>query len=556
MIPTDPKQKLIYAVTGGLLLFLGWPPIPFPILLFIGFVPLLLIAEAILNDGDPMPKWRLFKWSFLMFFIWNAATTWWVMLATVPGGIMAVLGNSILMSLPVLFYFIARKNMGRNGSFIALLVYWMGFEYFHLHWEASWPWLNLGNGFAVWHWMVQWYEITGVFGGTAWTLVVNYLVFAQILKFSSYQKIADHLNPDSSDNKNKALLLASLKPLMVLVLPILASLIWYYSASPPIASSGMNVVIVQPNINPYTENFYNEAEQLKNVQDMIALSEKKLGEQTDLLIWPETAFETLVWKSRPDQEKAFRMIRSFVNGYDGLSLVTGLVLAESYKTTKPPTITAKQVSADFYYDIYNAAVLISSGVDSVQWYHKSKLVPGAEGVPYYRFLKFAESFAENIAGQGLGNYGTKDEYDLFRGKINAIPAICYESIYGDFLRKHVKLGAEYILVITNDGWWGNTAGRKQHFLYAKLRAIETRKYVARSANTGISGVIDPMGDVVIRAKRGVEDTLEAEIFPVHKKTFYTKYGDILGRLSAYGSIMLIFISIVRVRIKRTSKVTG
>jgi apolipoprotein N-acyltransferase len=124
------------------------------------------------------------------------------------------------------------------------------------------------------------------------------------------------------------------------------------------------------------------------------------------------------------------------------------------------------------------------------------------------------------------------------------PIICYESIWGEYVAKAVSKGAQFIAVITNDGWWGNTSGKDQHLAYAKLRAIETRRWVARSANTGISGFINQRGDVVKKSGWWVSTALEADINLNDELTFYVKYGDYIAQGGCYGSGLFALLLII------------
>ena len=121
--------------------------------------------------------------------------------------------------------------------------------------------------------------------------------------------------------------------------------------------------------------------------------------------------------------------------------------------------------------------------------------------------------------------------------------ICYESIYPEFCTQYVRKGAQAICVITNDGWWGNTAGYRQHFSYSRLRAIELRRDIARCANTGISAFIDQRGDVLEQSKWWTPDVLHARINLTTKQTFFALYGDIVGRL-CYMMFALLFLTLI------------
>jgi apolipoprotein N-acyltransferase len=126
-------------------------------------------------------------------------------------------------------------------------------------------------------------------------------------------------------------------------------------------------------------------------------------------------------------------------------------------------------------------------------------------------------------------------------KIISAPVICYESIYGEFSTEYIRLGADFLAVISNDAWWGNTQGHKQLLSYTRLRAIENRRSIARSANTGISALINENGEYLKKLDYGLEGTIAGEIPIVEKITFYTKYGDYIGRISFL--IFLLYFSV-------------
>jgi apolipoprotein N-acyltransferase len=125
--------------------------------------------------------------------------------------------------------------------------------------------------------------------------------------------------------------------------------------------------------------------------------------------------------------------------------------------------------------------------------------------------------------------------------IGVAPVICYESLWGDWIGKSVKEGAQFIAIITNDGWWGNTSGKDQHLLYAKLRAIETRRWVVRSANTGISGFIDQKGDLIKQSKWWVPTALKADINLNSDLTFYVENGDLIAKLCSLTALLFALI---------------
>jgi len=183
---------------------------------------------------------------------------------------------------------------------------------------------------------------------------------------------------------------------------------------------------------------------------------------------------------------------------------------------------------------------------TIQLYHKSKLVPGVEKMPFPRIFKSLEKFAINMGGS-TGSYGIQEERTVFlsrENKVKIAPVICYESAYGEFVSKYIINGANLIFIITNDGWWGNTAGYKQHLDYACLRAIETRRSIARSANTGISCFINQRGDIIEKSEWWTATAMKNNINTNSYLTFYVKYGDYIGRICQYLSYLSIMSLII------------
>ena len=169
------------------------------------------------------------------------------------------------------------------------------------------------------------------------------------------------------------------------------------------------------------------------------------------------------------------------------------------------------------------------------------MVLGVEKLPYPKLFAPLEKFAINLGGT-FGSLGTeKEAHNLIDGALNIAPVICYESIYGDYVASYVKKGADIIFILTNDGWWDDTPGYRQHLAYGRLRAIETRRSIARSANTGISCFINQRGDITSPTNWWEQDVISNTINKNSDKTFYTTYGDFFGRLfAAFGALLVIW----------------
>jgi apolipoprotein N-acyltransferase len=198
------------------------------------------------------------------------------------------------------------------------------------------------------------------------------------------------------------------------------------------------------------------------------------------------------------------------------------------------------------FEAFNAAIQLDS-TDRVPVYFKSQLVVGVEKMPYPQYMKFLEKFTVRLGGTFRG-WGTQDFRGVFfsaKDSTGIGPIICYESVFGEFVAGYVRNGADLLFVITNDGWWGDTPGYHQHNAFSSLRAIETRRSIARSANTGISSLINQRGEVLDSLgwwKRGaVKGTLNVN----HALTFYVRNGDYIGRVASYFALLVVLLYIVR-----------
>lgn len=515
---------LILSFLTGLLLVFAWPVSTFTLLIFVAWVPLLFIADHETN------RIRFFLFALLSMFIWNAGTTWWIWKATAPGAIGAIIANSFLMSVPLWGFHIFKTKYGKSTGYISLIVFWLSFEYIHLNWQLSWPWLTLGNVFATRTGWVQWYEFTGVSGGSLWVLLANIMVYNVFKNRNSPKRIA-------------SLILT----IVILLLPVALS----YFVHPPAGSlsrATSNVIIVQPNIDPYSEKF-DVASTEGQIQKLIRLSEEKIDSNTRLVLWPETALPVAVFQNQVQENIYYKPVFDFVNRHPYITLQTGIESLKNYGTEKATNTARKNESDETYYDAFNSAIVIKAN-QPLQFYNKSKLVPGVETLP--DFMLWLGAIFEKFGGTA-GGYGHDKEAIAFKVDGNpyiTAPIICYESIYGEYITNYVKKGANLLTIMTNDGWWANTPGHKQHLNYARLRAIETRKWIARSANTGISAVINSNGDILERRKWDEASSIKYAIPAITGETFYVRNGDIIFKLAIFLMIVLLVYHFIMILKKR------
>lgn len=499
-------------------------------------VPLLL-AEEIATRTAQRHFWL---WYYLAFVLWNTFTTFWVCNATVGGGIFAILANAAQMALVFGLFRVARRRIGGAVPYIFLAALWIAWERLYFDAQISWPWLTLGNAFAGTTRLVQWYEYTGTLGGSLWIWAVNLGIFGIIMA------VGDGKWPFWT----KAARICSVAAmLLVLAGPMLASGIIYNKVQAP-SEGSVDVMIGQPNFDPYHK--FERLSQAEQNDVLIGLFEKELagGDCPDsmLLMAPETFTSDIVLNDIEASATVARF-RNFLAAHPGCSLLAGASTYEISATRSAPSVLARKWG-DGWLESYNSAVLLRHG-KTAELYHKAKLVVGVELTPYPKFFVPLDNWLSGLMGESGGfmgrvkGYGNPASAMHLDDSLALGCAICYESVYGEFATGYVKDGARMMTVITNDAWWGNTPGYRQHFNYSRLRAIELRRELARCANTGISGIIDSRGDVVVAGPWWEACVLRGKVNLSSAETFFVRNGDIVGRVSELISLLVLALLLVR-----------
>ena len=427
------------------------------------------------------------------------------------------------MSIVFLFFHKIKKATSNRIGYFSFIVLWLSMEYLHLNWDLSWPWLTLGNVFANVPLLVQWYEFTGFLGGSFFVILMN------LLLFRLYEK----------NNSKKFLIF----PLLLFFTSSLISGYIYFNFKQE-KNNKINVLIVQPNIDPYFDKFSRGYKE--QLTDFIALAKANIKKETQLLLAPETALLEGIWENKINAAYRVRSLRDLQNEFPNLNILIGATTYKMFNHAEKITNTARKMrNQNVFYDVYNSAIFIPSNGD-VQVYHKRKLVPGAEKMPFPNVLDPLAKLIVNLGGVS-GSLGSENSISSFLLDSTILsPLICYESVYGE-----VKLGVTNLLaIITNDGWWKNTAGYKQHFQYARLRAIEQRKSIVRSANTGISAVINARGDILQKTKWDEATCIVSKVELNNITTFYSQFGDYIGRLSMFVSSILLIVVFVQERLRQ------
>ncbi|MEI8134809.1 MAG: apolipoprotein N-acyltransferase [bacterium] len=552
-------------ILSGVLLGLSFPP--FGLLggfcAFFALVPLLIALE------DTVRLRNAFTRAYLAMFVLTLIATYWVGGSNAGGhvdpflmiaGITLDFLHPLFLLLPILLYDATRRRFGNLAGLVAFPIIWLGFEFWHSNGDFSFPWLSLYNTQTYNLYFIQFIDITGSFGISLLVLFVNMLLylllrfervtgkplsaFAQAIGFRKYLKIQ---------------FLSAIA--LLFILPYLYGLI-KLGATDTYARK-ITITIIQPNINPWDKWSLGTNQVTDSMFHASKTALAKTSIHSDLLLWPETAITypiTLPWKSG-DLNSVFHFISEI-----GVPILTGIPDREEYQKGRdviPKDAKMMKDSLSFHRD-WNSAMLFSFNLDgkpSYQRYHKQKLVPFGERVP---FVDDIPILGDLIGWSvGIGSWNTGEGYDYFKlpfkGSLVTAPdtarictMICYESVYPSFVREFTNRGAELITIVTNDGWYGKSSGPIQHSQFAVLRAVENRRWVVRSANTGISSVIDDKGRF-IRETNCMESASVTQSVPLlSERTIYARLGDFIAIPCEWGSCVLL-LGLVAMRIVQRKK---
>ena len=453
--------KISLAILSGLLIAAAWPTRGFTPLIFIAFVPLIFLQDYI-GDDNNNEKGNIFGLSFLAFLVWNTLTTWWVWNSTPAGAVAMLLLNSSFMATTFWLYHYTRKKIFNNKKgFFLLILFFLAFENLHLNWQLNWPWLNIGNVFSHNHTWIQWYEFTGIAGGTVWVLLANILAYKVIKGLMT-------------NDKRQQILSQIFVFIAVVLAPIIVSKVIYNSydqcrdvtpvasqnvtpvasqnvtpvASQNVTPDEVEVVVVQPNIDPWNEEFILSAKEI--LMRNFDQAEPLMTENTRFVVSPESSIHENIWLDKLDYYYSIKNLRLFSRNNNGVAYVIGASTLGMVPEGEEDDFAARKFyDADEYYYSYNTAFLITDTAD-IQYHQKSRLTPGVEMMPSWWFLRPLKNLAIDLGGT-VGTLKSEDKATILSHQDYKIaPLICYESVFGGYVTEFVRNGANLIFVITND----------------------------------------------------------------------------------------------------------
>ena len=503
-------RKIGLAALAGMLSIFIFPSYNVELLAWIVFIPLF---AAIQQENLKNTFWLGWGAGVIHFL----GTLYWVTVAmTVYGGIHPILSGVflLLMSMYLALYmglFCLILRYGQQQTVLPLIVsapvVWVGLEYVRSFFFLAFPWNFLGYSQFLTPSVTQIADITGVYGVSFLVMLVNAGLYTCI-----FSKVS------------RGIKITTAVATVCCVGCCMGYSLWRLP-SEQVAKTGntpsteasqtVKVAVVQGNI---PQNLKWDPKHRQEIfATYIRLSKRTLDKHPDLIVWPETAVP-FVFQYEPDYSKQLiRAVREF-----GIDLLFG---GQDIILRPPPK----------HYDSFNSAFLLSSEGRLLSKYDKIQLVPFGEYIPFKKILFFVDKLTTAI-GEVLP--GETYQVMPFHDKPLST-VICFEIIFPDLVRKFVGRGARFLVTISNDAWYNKTAAPYQLFAMATFRAIENRVAIARAANTGISGFVDPYGRILAQSEIFVEDAFVRDIPVGTTTTWYTRYGDVFARLC----LMLLVLGI-------------
>lgn len=586
MFSLAKRKPYLLVLLSGALLGVSFPPSPLNFCIYFAFVPLLLlyergvVPEKVMEGGVFLPfkrlsivvwrvlsfqfLWRpalrgkavlrysaveisgnaqLFRHTYAAFFIWNLICCYWLMLVALGAadlaealvsavaGVLAIALNPLLMAIPFQLQARLRRYLRPEWAALALVPLWLAFEYFHYHWDLSWPWLTLGNALSFQPSMIQYVEFTGVLGVSAHILLCNWLIYAGLRQVGRKAMLAVVVLA--------AALVWALLPLL------LAGPLTHPDRAALQSTDTLRVRMIQPNINPFALGDELTVEKRIELYKRLILSAPL--DSGRIIMLPERAI------ARPMEPRTMLNGRLLVPMWEmvdsfQIQILTGIEDFRNFEDTITAPISARESyrmvagKRQLVYSVhYNSAWIINTS-RSTQLYRKGKLVPMVERVPFLRGLRWLK-FLNLDPAKGLLNFGRPDSLTLLYD-IDSIPTnvlICYESAFGDHTRQKTAMGGRWIAMITNDGWWRQSSGYIQHAGLSIIRAIENRRTIARCANNGRSMIVAATGEVSQASDWGVEAVIDADVPLYDYQTFYVRHGDLIGIIACWLSAFIVVV---------------
>ena len=534
-IPKTPEQRklnsnnILLGLLSGIMIGISYPPIPLPYLVFVAFVPYFMVIQN--REGLA----EINRFTYFTAFVFNFITLYWVggwLPNTDPflmiAGTTLLFFNPLVFLIPSTLYFVTKKYVNKNLALFLFSFFWVTFEFAYSLTDFKFPWLTLGNTLSYFTNYIQIADIIGVYGLSILIIFANIFVYKLINNFTVFGII---------DKK------AFASFAIIILIPIIYGNYRINSFSSQ--NGSVKVGLIQPNIDPNEK--WQDGNLKEKLDSYFSLSKNTINKGAKIVIWPETALPVYLLAGNYPNE--VDKIHQFSDS-NNVSILTGMPDANYYYNISTAPKDAKPLNdGKVLYTSYNSILLFNPNSKEVQKYGKMKLVPFGEKVPLVESLPFLGDWIKwNV---GISSWNTGRDTTIFnaismleknKSKVKIGGIICIESIYPIFTSVFVKKGAEFIAVVTNDSWYGNTSGPYQHKEMSVIRAVENKRSVVRAANGGISCLIDPLGKTIKETKMYTKTTLVVDVPLNSELTFYTKHPWLIPIFASVISIIIILFS--------------
>jgi len=522
------KERLLL-ILSGLLIGISFPPFPFPftLLIFVGFIPYLYVISQRRTLAG------INRATFLMAFVLTVITVYWVGSWQAEADPFLMMGGAaLLFALPCVMlisstlFYLSRKLFNGKASLWLFPAFWVMVEYLLTLTDLKFPWLILGHGLAKFTIFIQAADIIGAFGLSIVVLYINIFFYKSFINIQHERSFSTRY---------------FIVAVFIFVLFIVYGLIKISSFKT--SAKELKVGVVQPNIDPW------EKWQSGNLQDMVdnylEQSQKAVNKGAKLILWPETALPVYLMNGSYYSE--LNSIYSFLDS-NNVGLLTGMPQINFYfDDQKFPAGAKYNKGGRFHYTTYNSILLLRPGTREYQQYGKMKLVPLGEHVPFveeFSFLADVFKWGVGLSGWNVGKDTIVFKLPMNKDTVKICGLVCYESIFPLFVTNFMQRGAEFIAVVTNDSWYGNSSGPYQHEDFAILRAVENRRSVVRCANGGISCIINPVGEIEIQTKMFTKTILVGNVQLRNEQTFYTQHPAIVTTIISIISLWIVGLNIL------------
>ncbi len=546
------KYLILLSISSGALLGLSFPPLSFTLLAFIGFTPLLFLREE-------HPRGN-FWYYYFAFFVYNAITNWWIGSwqpesdpYLMAAGVLLIFIHPFFFTIPMLVYSFLRNKLPGSTGIWSFPFVWVVFEWWRTMGDMAYPWLSVGYSQTENLSWIQFADISGIWGISFFISIINVLFLKYVLTMRK-----ERIKAASSGGSIQPFIVFK-KPVVYyvsagLLIFIVPSIYGYFKLNEykhkELISKHESVKIglIQPDINPWLKWQSHPLTQIRRHFEMSDSLNKTDG-NLDLIVWSETAVTYL-----GTEFNTLENINFFTDRLNnlGVPLLTGFSEMRIFKNGETPEVTAKRLpgGSSRFYQSYNSALLLHPDSMNMQKqvYRKMKLTPFSERFPCVELVPFAKKWFE--WGVGISSWGKGKELKnlslLKNGDtVKISPVICIESVFPRHVSRFSEKGGGVIVIITNDAWYNHTFGPEQHNSIAVIRAVENRRYIARCANSGVSGFISPLGKTIKRADVYEPRAIASAVPVLKKKTLYALYGDWLPLLCTIYIALSFFYVILR-----------